>query len=189
MRESLRGAFGDILRGASSGPSNDASVENLRRAAWEPLLRIIQSERTRWASMWTDLDLTPAQGFMLLKLRRLGPGSMSMLAGAMQCDASNITGLVDKLEARGFIERGNDPQDRRVKILSVTPDGISACEQIQTRMRVPPECFSVLKRGDLIAIRKALSKAADVADTAPNPFAPAGVPAAAPDASRSRSSA
>ncbi len=142
-------------------------MDDLRRATWEPLLQIIQSERTRWAATWQDLDLTPAQGFMLLKLARLGPGPMSALAEAMQCDASNITGLVDKLEARGFLARGADAQDRRVKVLSTTAAGAAACEEIENRIRVPPECFSGLSRDDLVAIRTALTKAADLATSAP----------------------
>ena len=58
---------------------------------------------------------------------------MSSLAGMLFCDASNVTGIVDRLEARGLIERRPAAQDRRVKLLALTPAG----EQV--RATVPPD--------------------------------------------------
>jgi DNA-binding MarR family transcriptional regulator len=48
---------------------------------------------------------------------------MRHLAAAMQCDASNITGIADRLEERGLLVRQSDPRDRRVKLLVATPAG------------------------------------------------------------------
>ena len=48
---------------------------------------------------------------------------MRDLAERLCCDASNVTGIVDRLEARGLVERRTAPDDRRVKHLVLTDDG------------------------------------------------------------------
>ena len=48
---------------------------------------------------------------------------MSSLAGKLFCDTSNVTGIVDRLEARGLIERRPADYDRRVKLLGLTAEG------------------------------------------------------------------
>ena len=48
---------------------------------------------------------------------------MGELAEHLYCDASNVTGIVDRLEGRGLVERKPDPNDRRVKRLVLTPQG------------------------------------------------------------------
>lgn len=58
-------------------------------------------------------------------LRRLreGPSPMRRLAVQMNCEASNLTGLVDRLESRGLVERQPHPEDRRVKCVGLTEAG------------------------------------------------------------------
>src|SRR5581483_11979770 len=53
-----------------------------------------------------------------------GPTPMSRLAEVLNCEASNLTGLVDKLENRGLVERQPDPGDRRVRLLALTEAGL-----------------------------------------------------------------
>lgn len=48
---------------------------------------------------------------------------MNELSCRMSCDASNITGIADRLEAQGLVMRKDDPSDRRIKMLSLTPKG------------------------------------------------------------------
>jgi DNA-binding MarR family transcriptional regulator len=47
---------------------------------------------------------------------------MVSLARSLHCHDSNVTGLVDRLEQRGLIERQSNPNDRRVKLIALTPD-------------------------------------------------------------------
>jgi DNA-binding MarR family transcriptional regulator len=70
-----------------------------------------------------EFGLTAAQAKVLL---RLGPEEsipMRTLARSLGYDPSNLTGLVDKLEDRGLIERRPDPADRRVKAIVITEEG------------------------------------------------------------------
>jgi DNA-binding MarR family transcriptional regulator len=62
------------------------------------------------------------------------PCPMRNLAQAMRCDASNLTGIVDRLEERGLAERQLDPRDRRVKLLVLTPAGVSMRAAIHRRI-------------------------------------------------------
>jgi len=68
--------------------------------------------------------LTPAQATVLTWLT--APMSMRSLAQRMHCDPSNITGIVDRLEAKGLVERSADPKDRRVTRVAPTRSGREA---------------------------------------------------------------
>jgi DNA-binding MarR family transcriptional regulator len=68
------------------------------------------------------LELTPPQG-LSLRLLSGGPMPMGALADLIYCDASVMTGIADRLEERGLVERQADPADRRVKLLSLTVNG------------------------------------------------------------------
>jgi DNA-binding MarR family transcriptional regulator len=66
-------------------------------------------------------DLTPQQ---LELVRMLAvPVSMRAFAEELSCDPSNVTGLVDRAERLGLVERAPDPGDRRVRILKLTAKG------------------------------------------------------------------
>lgn len=77
--------------------------------------------RGRFFARLQDEQLSPPQ-FGLLKLLD-EPRPMSALCQALFCDASNITGMADRLEERGLVERRADPGDRRVRLLALTPKG------------------------------------------------------------------
>lgn len=53
---------------------------------------------------------------------------LSQLAERLLCVKSNITQLVDRLEADGFVKRASDPADRRARLAELTTAGRVACE-------------------------------------------------------------
>lgn len=57
------------------------------------------------------------------------PLTLSQLAERHCCGKSNMTQLVDRLEADGFVARTVDPNDRRSVIASLTPQGRAAYER------------------------------------------------------------
>ncbi|WP_373032663.1 MarR family winged helix-turn-helix transcriptional regulator [Streptomyces sp. NRRL B-2790] len=77
--------------------------------------------------------LTASQGKTLSVLRR-GPASMSVLATTLTCDASNMTGIVDRLEKRGLVRREPSPSDRRVKNVVLTAEGERVIDVIRGKM-------------------------------------------------------
>ncbi len=78
-------------------------------------------------------SLTASQGKTLSVLRR-GPASMSALATTLTCDASNMTGIVDRLEKRGLVQREPSPSDRRVKNVVLTSEGKRVIDVIRGKM-------------------------------------------------------
>ncbi len=96
------------------------------------LLRLGARIRDHVAATSAEFDLTPQQAFALRALNK--PASMQTLAKVMRCDASNVTGIVDRLEERGYIERQVDPQDRRVRRLAVTDTGRAARKRLEARL-------------------------------------------------------
>src|SRR2546430_16834185 len=78
-------------------------------------------QRTRIGAALTELGLTFAQAHALRLLEPDRPSPMSSLAELLVCDASNVTGIADRLEARGLVERRSGGKDRRVKTPALTP--------------------------------------------------------------------
>jgi len=76
-----------------------------------------------FAAAVAELDLAPVQAKALHELDVDPPISMRELAERLKSDPSNVTGLIDRLEARGLVERRADPNDRRIKGLALTPAG------------------------------------------------------------------
>lgn len=67
------------------------------------------------------LELTLPQALLIQGLDR--PTPMREVADRRHCDASNLTGIVDRLEARGLVTRRTPATDRRVKELVLTREG------------------------------------------------------------------
>ena len=102
------------------------------------LVELLLSARGWWVGLCAELDLTPAQGQALRLLDPSRPVAMSALADSLVCDASNVTGIVDKLEARGLIARQGADHDRRVKQLVVTRAGQVLRDRLNSRVLEPP---------------------------------------------------
>ncbi|WP_426368460.1 MarR family winged helix-turn-helix transcriptional regulator [Streptomyces sp. E-08] len=79
-------------------------------------------------------NLTASQGKALTVLCR-GPAAMRALAETMTCDASNMTGIIDRLEKRGLVRREADASDRRVKNVILTDEGERVTDAIRAKMR------------------------------------------------------
>ncbi|MFJ2666555.1 MarR family winged helix-turn-helix transcriptional regulator [Nocardia fluminea] len=78
-------------------------------------------------------NLTASQGKTLTVLRRR-PVSMRALAEIMACDASNITGIINRLEKRDLVRREASASDRRVTHLVITPEGERVTDTIRAKM-------------------------------------------------------
>ncbi|HMC42455.1 MAG TPA: MarR family transcriptional regulator [Acidimicrobiales bacterium] len=104
-----------------------------------------------------EFGINPGAMKMLFDLEPDDPRPMRALAEAFQCDASNITWLVDRLEERGLVERRTLPTDRRVKTVALTPVGEKTKAAMLERLYQPPEDLLALTRDQLVALRDALS--------------------------------
>jgi DNA-binding MarR family transcriptional regulator len=116
--------------------------------AWQLLLKFFFTQRTDLPSLASEFELSPAQCHILHLLEPDRPIPMGRLAEALACDASNVTGLVDRLESRGLIRRQPSAEDRRVKVLELTPAGARLRLAVLDRMTKPPDSMTRLSRDE-----------------------------------------
>jgi MarR family transcriptional regulator, organic hydroperoxide resistance regulator len=102
--------------------------------AWQLLVKFFFAQREHLPPTGDELDLSPAQCHVLHLIEPGRPLPMGRLAETLSCDASNVTGLVDRLEDRGLVERRPSAQDRRVKVLQLTPAGSRVRASMLRRM-------------------------------------------------------
>jgi DNA-binding MarR family transcriptional regulator len=102
--------------------------------AWQLLVRFFFAQREHLLSSCGEPDLSPIQFHVLHLLEPGRPVPMGQLAQTLACHASNVTGLVDRLEARGLVERRLSAEDRRVKVLELTSDGLRVRAHVLKKM-------------------------------------------------------
>jgi DNA-binding MarR family transcriptional regulator len=106
--------------------------------AWHLLVRFFFAQRAHLPLLAAELQLSPAQCHVLHLIEPGRPVPMGRLAETLACDASNVTGLVDRLESRGLVRRRPSAEDRRMKVLDLTPTGSRLRAQLVNRMTAPP---------------------------------------------------
>lgn len=110
--------------------------KNHKYATITPMNNVEQSDNLYWMLLQVAMrakhglmKLAEAHDLTVVQLHALGvmePGEsipMNRLSCVLLCDASNVTGIVDRLFSAKYIERRENPDDRRVKMISLTPDG------------------------------------------------------------------
>src|SRR5688572_22312872 len=105
-----------------------------------------------------DLELTPNDARALGMLDPVHGRTMSSLAESWGCDASNATCMIDRLEQRGLAERRSLPDDRRVKMVVLTPKGVRTRTALIEAIYKPPPALVELPRASLEALRDAAVK-------------------------------
>ncbi|MFJ5728001.1 MarR family winged helix-turn-helix transcriptional regulator [Streptomyces paradoxus] len=110
-----------------------------------------------YESAAADHALTGAQA-RLLSLLSLEPLPMRRLARQLKCEPSNVTGIVDRLEARGLVERRPDPADRRVKVAAATAEGRRVARSLRESLRFAREPLAGLSEAERVALRDALRR-------------------------------
>lgn len=103
--------------------------------------------------------LSAVQAKVLLQLPTGGATTMQALAGQLQYDASNLTGVVDRLEAMGAARRQPHPQDRRVKRVELTDEGRRMREAFWEKLTNRSGPLGRLNSRELISLRALLVSA------------------------------
>jgi DNA-binding MarR family transcriptional regulator len=79
--------------------------------------------RSAYDARFKRLDLNMTEGALLATIRRFGPLTQRELAELLYIGRAAAGQFVDRLEARGLVQRDTDPDDRRVWIVSTTREG------------------------------------------------------------------
>ncbi|MBC9716070.1 MarR family transcriptional regulator [Streptomyces sp. TRM66268-LWL] len=102
-------------------------------------------------------SLTGAQA-RVLALLTLEPLPMRKIAVCLKCEPSNVTGIIDRLEARGLVERRPDPQDRRVKLAAVTDEGRRTARELRDGLTFAREPLAELSHEERVVLRDLLTR-------------------------------
>lgn len=112
--------------GTSGPPDQVDELIMALRATWQHLMRdVMKSDAT---------EVGGRQGFWVLSTL-LHPRRMSELADLSDLSSAHLTGIVDRLEARGFVKRERSDEDRRVVMVSLTDEGLKAVRCVHATFR------------------------------------------------------
>ena len=108
----------------------------------------------------SDFGLSQATGLPVLVISRFGDGGVrpGILAETLSLEASSLVRIVDHLIGSGLVERHEDPQDRRAKILRLTDEGLKTAalmDQALTPFR--RKLFGAFDPADVEATLRVLS--------------------------------
>ncbi|PZT74942.1 MULTISPECIES: MarR family winged helix-turn-helix transcriptional regulator [unclassified Streptomyces] len=102
-------------------------------------------------------SLTGAQA-RVLGLLSVEPLPMRRIAQKLKCEPSNVTGIVDRLEARGLVERRPDPTDRRVKLAAPTARGTATAARLRDALGFAREPLAGLSDAERTVLRDLLRR-------------------------------
>ena len=105
------------------------------------------------------MGVSMAQLHILYTLQRSGEMPMSRLADVLQVSLSNATGLIDRIEERGFVERTRVPEDRRIVMIRVTDAGRRMLEEVDAiSSELLRSVFGRIGRSQVAAVGRAIAE-------------------------------
>lgn len=107
------------------------SYQRSESVGW--MMHKLKSSITRQVGLrLQDAGLTHAQWVPLMMLRHGGACSTAQLVRELDVDAGAFTRLLDRLEAKGLVQRERSEQDRRVVLLALSEEGVRLTTELQT---------------------------------------------------------
>jgi len=129
--------------------THDEAADNNAEDVFRLVVELSRKLMGEYEAQLERLDLTLPQAQLL---RQLGePRPMAEAAERLRCDPSNVTGIVDRLEKRGLVERKSVAEDRRVKQLELTDAGMRVRTEVERVVSAMPglEALSTSDRDTL----------------------------------------
>ena len=133
--------------------------------AW---VRMLEVHKLALAEVRDELegDVTLPRFDLLANLHREDGQTLASLSRKMLVTAGNLTGLVDRAERDGVVERRPDPNDRRLTRVFLTPAGDKLARKAQERhSALAEELVGPLDRRDREALRHLLGRLRESLET------------------------
>lgn len=130
----------------------------LARELAETFFTLLMLHRARYRTMIAETGLSATQ-LQVLMVVGDGPMSMRELAEAALTEPSNLTGVVDKLEARGLLQRKASTQDRRSKQVAATRSGTAFRQKMLDHIKEPVPWMTGLETADQKGLIELLRRA------------------------------
>lgn len=138
--------------------ANSGTKAALAARAWRTMFDFLMRTGPSRTKSLGRRGLTPNDARAMNSLDPHEGRTMRSLADTWECDASNATWIVDRLEKLGLAERRTVPHDRRVKHVVLTAKGQRLREELQEEFHTPPADLFALDRDDLETLQRILSK-------------------------------
>lgn len=123
----------------------------LLKNTWQKLSRYYNQRLSKY-------DLTVQKALLLLEIPPGSGKNPRSLAKSLDLENSSMTGLLDRLEKQGLLERQRDPNDRRGILIFLTPQGIDARQTIQSLVEeLDHKLQSALSAEEIKTFRKVIS--------------------------------
>lgn len=146
-----------MLEAQSTLPASRA--DQLAHELSEAFFELMSQHLSPWfKGVVAEFELSPIQAKTLLCMNAQRSNNMSELAVAADCGPSNLTGVIDKLEARRLVERKAASEDRRVKRVMLTRGGAALRRRLEARLRAPAPWMLALSAADQRLLRDLLRK-------------------------------
>ena len=139
----------------SSGPTRKATLAS---QAWTLMFDILMASSPARTRSLASRGLTPNDARALWSLSTEDGRPIGQLARDWECDASNATFIVGRLEDAGLVRRYDNPADRRVKLVELTAKGARMKTELMAEYRVPPPEILQLTETDLRTLITLLEK-------------------------------
>jgi DNA-binding MarR family transcriptional regulator len=131
------------------------------RQVWQTMQTFVEANGRKHAMQAAlGFRLGGGRGKILFKLRER-PMTLTEIAECHGIDASYATIIVDKLESLGLVERTPHPDDRRRKLVSLTPAGLEVAAKADAILAEPPAALLAMSGGDLARLDQLLAPLAD----------------------------
>ncbi len=123
------------------------------------MIEFLLNSKQRIIAVSSEFGLTAMQAFTLLLTNNETPRSMNTFCRMYDCDASNLTGIVDGLEQKGLVVRREHPKDRRIKLIHLQPAGRKLQQQIVRKLTSQSEnLFMPLSQDEIYQFVRLIEK-------------------------------
>jgi DNA-binding MarR family transcriptional regulator len=120
------------------------------------LVTLVMDSRGDWRRKVSEVTGLPFSRVRALKRLVGDPITLSELADLMSTDAPAATVVVNDLERRGLVERRPHPQNRRAKLVSLTPAGKRVVERLRSVSDHAPAALAELPAAELAELQRIL---------------------------------
>jgi DNA-binding MarR family transcriptional regulator len=129
------------------------------------LIRRVHQASTAYFAEECGGDLTAVQYAALVTIRTHPGIDATRLSEIIYFDRSTIGDVLDRMEGKGWIVRESTPNDRRVKLLALSPAGVEVVQQVQPGIRrVQERLLAPLTAAEAKTLIRLLAKMADGED-------------------------
>ncbi len=139
----------------------------------QALRRIMRAVEIHSHKLSATYRVTAPQLVCLLALRDDGPLTPTSIARRVSLSASTVVGILDRLDEKGLVRRVRDTHDRRLVLVSVTPEGERVCREAPLPLQgTLAEALTNLSVDEQALIARSLERVVDLMEVGHLPAAP-----------------